>query len=218
MKFTCSFNFFFYLTLIGTLILTVGCKNRDHDSQLERLISESRKTGPAIATPFLGIHFGDSKMLYHRRLDSLYELGLIDLFVADSLIHKVDELKYYKYYYRFADKEMVTTGKWIFSPAFEDNRLISLGLINSPVLDKNLGKEILQSDKGFLQQLIDSSREVEDEADLTYRIAKTYMNQQYGKLDYTAPNKKITYWIKSNLVMSLNLRLGTVEILFKDSK
>ncbi|MDN5212459.1 hypothetical protein QQ020_10400 [Fulvivirgaceae bacterium BMA12] len=199
--------------------LASGACNRSHeDEQIRKLIDKNLAMGPRTETTILSIKFGDSHVGYQKKMDSLYQAGIIRSLIPDSLMSGGLDLAHYKYYYVFEDREALEDIKWIFSPVFEHNRLIALSLITSSILDKPLGDRPLNPTKGILKNIIDTSEEVMADADITYRLTRAYLSDQYGSPEFVTEDGDKSYWFKGNCVISITNTATTIRILFKNSE
>ncbi len=205
------------ITILVVLINLIGCESSNDNERLQRLINQGLIEGPEIKIAFLDISFGLSRIQYQKKLDSLYQRGEIMAIGPDSTLHQVESVKFYKYYYEFPDGIMKSTGKWLLTPTFENNRLTALKLINTPLIEHEIGRNIKGLSKGFLRTIVTTSKEVMDEAEITYRISKEYSRMQHGAPDYEIIDQNKVYWIKGNRQIVVTLNLAVVEILFKNS-
>ena len=124
-----------------------GCEHRHEKGQIQDLIHKSLERGPYTSHTLLGIHFSDSHLTYLKKMDSLYEQGIVYQLIPDSAMSSGLDLSYYKYYYIFDNQEAMKNIKWFFSPVFKANRLAELTLLTNPVLEKSLMEKSLEPQK-----------------------------------------------------------------------
>ncbi len=199
--------------------VALGACNRSHEvEQIQKLIDKNLALGPRTDTTLLGIKFGDSRVGYQKKMDSLYQAGIIRSLIPDSLMSGGLDFTHYRYYYIFENQGAMKDIKWIFSPVFEHNRLMALSLITSSILDKPLGNRPLDPGKGILKNIIDTSEEVMADADITYRLTRAYLSDLYGSPEFVSENGDDSYWFKGNCVISIANTATTIRILFKNSE
>ena len=216
MKFFISFQSLVFLVPVVTF---TGCIHHHEKDQIQELIESNRTIGPNTDDTLLSIKFGDSRTGYQKKMDSLHRKGVIESLVPDSLLERGgQDLSYYKYYYVFNEYEALERVKWIFSPVFEDNRLVELNLVTSSVLDESIAERSFDINKGILRNIIDASEEVMANADVTYRIAKAHFSDLYGTPEFVSESRDQCYWFKGNCVISITNTMSAIKIQFKNSK
>lgn len=212
--------FFYFKTLVLPIFITaiLACSHSYEREQIQELIDKNLAIGPRTDNTILSIRFGDSRIGYQKKIDSLYENGIIHSLVPDSLLGNRQEISYYRYYYIFRDYDALKKIKWIFSPVFKNNRLVELALITTPVLEQSLADRSFDIDKGILKNIIDTSEEVMEDADITYRVTKAYFNRLYGTPEFISEDRDRSYWFEGNCVISIANTMTTIRIVFKDSE
>ncbi|MDN5203339.1 hypothetical protein QQ008_18275 [Fulvivirgaceae bacterium BMA10] len=184
---------------------------------LDELEKNSLSSDLEINDIFLGIAFGDSKTLFDQKLDSLYALNLIKRIIPDSLRNETFKLEEYNLFYYQFDEKGLGNLKWLFKPEFHHNRLHILKIVNSPVINHFLdGEQDLDFGRGLLKSLLDESREVLEDAEITYRMMREYLSKEYGMADFENKQKTNVYWLNGNLEVALRNNSTSIEIEFKD--
>ena len=206
------------LVFLVFLVAVNACDRSREVDQIRKLKDKNLAAGPRTDNTMLGIQFGDSRVRYKNKIDSLYQENIIHSLVPDSLLSGDLDLSYYKYYYVFEDQEALKDVKWILSPGFKENRLTELSLITSSILEKSLGDRPLSLRKGILKNIIDTSEEVIADADITYRLTRECLNRLYGSPGFVSENGDESYWFRGNCVISITNSATTLKILFKNSE
>lgn len=212
--------FICFQTLVFCFLLMAihGCGNRHEKEEIQGLIDKNLAREPRAVNTLLSIKFGDSRTGYLKKMDSLYQQGIIHSFVSDPALATGQDLSYYRYYYIFPDNEAVKKIKWIFSPVFKNNRLIELELITNPVLEQSLMEKSFELNKGILKNIIETSEAVMEDAAIIYRITKAYFISVYGTPEFVSENSDISYWFRGNCVISVSNNMTMVKVKFKNSE
>ena len=200
------------------LIVFGGCSHWDEKEQIRALTERSLAEGPVIDETMLGIKFGDSRISYRKKLDSLYEQGVVHSLMPDSSGAHEKEAYQTGYFYIFAHHEPLKETKWILLPVFEHNRLVKLELITNPVLEKSPDNNAFDLSRGIVRNIIDTSREVKEDSDLIYRITKDYFSQLHGTPGFVSDSRDSSYWFKGNCVISIKSSMTMIRVVFKNSK
>lgn len=201
------------------VVTFTSCIHNHEKDQIQDLIESNRTIGPNTNETLLSIKFGDSRIGYQKKMDSLYRNDVIESIVPDSLLERGrQDLSYYRYYYVFDEYEALEKVKWIFSPVFKDNRLVELNLVTSSVLDESIAERSFDINKGILRNIIDASEEVMVNADVTYRITKEHFSGLYGTPEFVSESRDQCYWFKGNCVISITNTMSAIRIQFKNSK